>query len=160
MANGYDPQKAIAYARQWAVSRNPDYLDFHLLGGDCTNFVSQCLYAGCQVMNYTPVYGWYYRSASDRTASWSGVEYLERFLTANKGNGPYAEQVVQTNAEIGDVVQFALKGASFTHAALIVAIEADEIYVAAHTIDAWRRPLSSYGQPLRRFLHILGARNE
>ena len=27
-------------------SRNPAYLDFHGLGGDCTNFVSQCLYAG------------------------------------------------------------------------------------------------------------------
>ncbi len=160
MANGYDPKKAVAYAHQWALSRNPAYLDFHLLGGDCTNFVSQCLYAGCKAMNFTPVYGWYYRSASDRTSSWVGVEYLYRFLTSNKGNGPYAERVEWTNAEVGDVVHLALSGAPFTHAALIVAIENNEIYVAAHTNDAWRRPLSSYGQPVRRFLHILGAKNE
>lgn len=160
MANGYEPQSAVAYAREWATSRNPAYLDFHLLGGDCTNFVSQCLYAGCGVMNETPVYGWYYRSASDRAAAWTGVEYLYRFLTANQGRGPYAAQVGREEAQVGDVVQLALAGAPFTHAALIVAIESDEVYVAAHTTDAWRRPLSSYGQPVRRFLHILGARKE
>ena len=69
----YNRSDAVKYALKWAFSRNPDYLDFHGLGGDCTNFVSQCIYAGCQVMNYTPVYGWYYLSSSDRTASWTGV---------------------------------------------------------------------------------------
>ena len=43
--------------RRWALLRNPAYLDFHGLGGDCTTFVSQCLYAGAGVMNRTPVYG-------------------------------------------------------------------------------------------------------
>ena len=51
MRNGYDEAAAVAYARRWALLRNPAYLDFHGLGGDCTNFVSQCLYSGAGVMN-------------------------------------------------------------------------------------------------------------
>ena len=41
MRNGYDEAAAVAYARRWALLRNPAYLDFHGLGGDCTNFVRQ-----------------------------------------------------------------------------------------------------------------------
>ena len=53
----YNRAAAVAYAEKWAFSRNPEYYDFHGIGGDCTNFVSQCIYAGCGVMNYTPEYG-------------------------------------------------------------------------------------------------------
>jgi len=72
----YDRESAVAYAKRWALSRNPQYFDFTEIGGDCTNFVSQCIYAGAKVMNFTPIFGWFYRSASDRTASWTGVEFL------------------------------------------------------------------------------------
>ena len=71
----YNRAAAVAYARRWAMGRNPAYFDFERLGGDCTNFASQCLFAGAGIMNYTPVTGWFYRSASDRTAAWTGVEY-------------------------------------------------------------------------------------
>ncbi|HOA41990.1 MAG TPA: amidase domain-containing protein, partial [Bacillota bacterium] len=42
----YNRNKAIEYAERWAFDRNPRYLDFEKLGGDCTNYVSQCIYAG------------------------------------------------------------------------------------------------------------------
>lgn len=48
----YDRPQAVAYARKWAFGRNSQYYDFSGLGGDCTNFVSQCLYAGSKVMNF------------------------------------------------------------------------------------------------------------
>ena len=57
----------------------------------------------------------------------------------------------------GDVVQLGDAG-GYTHAALIVDVRQGECYVAAHTLDSWMRPLSSYRQPARRFLHILGVR--
>ena len=60
----YDRAAAVAYARRWALGRNPDYYSFSGIGGDCTSFVSQCIYAGAGVMNFTPVFGWYYISAS------------------------------------------------------------------------------------------------
>lgn len=158
MGTGYDRAKAVAYAQKWALKRNPAYLDFHGLGGDCTNFVSQCLYAGCGTMNDTPVYGWYYINGNRRTPSWTGVSYLYNFLTQNKGAGPFARETERGEMQPGDVVQLALKDAPFTHAVLVVDVQDGEIYVAAHTIDAWMRPLSSYRQPKRRFLHVEGAR--
>lgn len=36
----YDRPAALAYARKWALGRNPAFLDFENLGGDCTNFIS------------------------------------------------------------------------------------------------------------------------
>ncbi|MFR1837392.1 MAG: amidase domain-containing protein, partial [Turicibacter sanguinis] len=42
----YNRQKAIDYARKWALGRNPLYHDYENYGGDCTNFISQCLHAG------------------------------------------------------------------------------------------------------------------
>ena len=42
----YNPTAAVNYARTWAYSRNPKYFDYSNMGGDCANFVSQCLIAG------------------------------------------------------------------------------------------------------------------
>ena len=72
----YNRQAAYDYAKKWALGRNPAFYDFSAIGGDCTNFASQCIYAGAGVMNYTPTFGWFYRSANDRTPSWTGVEFL------------------------------------------------------------------------------------
>ncbi|NLG26119.1 MAG: amidase, partial [Clostridiales bacterium] len=86
----YNRRAAVDYARTWAFKRNPRFMDFTNLGGDCTNFASQCLYAGSGVMNYTPDTGWYYISPTRRAPAWSGVVFLGRFLTENKGRGPFA----------------------------------------------------------------------
>ena len=56
----YNRKAAVAYAHHWACSRNPRFYDYENIGGDCTNFASQCLYAGTDIMNFTPVFGWYY----------------------------------------------------------------------------------------------------
>ena len=50
----YRREPALRYAARWAMGRNPAYYDFTDLGGDCTNFVSQCLFAGGCRMNFTP----------------------------------------------------------------------------------------------------------
>ena len=152
----YDRAAAVAYARRWALSRNPAYYDFENLGGDCTNFASQCLYAGAKTMNFTPVLGWYYRSASDRTASWTGVEYLYQFLVNNSSVGPYAHEVTAREAQPGDIVQLGRNG-DFYHSPFITAV-VPAILVAAHTFDARDRPLDSYNYGAARFLHIDGVR--
>ena len=51
----YDRQKVIEYAKKWAFSRNPRYYNFDSVGGDCTSFVSQCIFVGANVMNYTKI---------------------------------------------------------------------------------------------------------
>lgn len=77
----YDRAAAVRYAHIWAYGRNPRYYDYESIGGDCTNFASQCIYAGAGVMNDTPTFGWYYINANDKAPAWTGVEYLYNFLT-------------------------------------------------------------------------------
>ena len=151
----YNRNLAVAYAKKWALSRNPAYYDFENLGGDCTNFASQCIYAGAKVMNYTSVTGWYYRSSYDRSASWTGVNYLYRFLTTNKSVGPYAHIVSSSEVLPGDIVQLGNEYNEFYHSPVITAIT-PTILVAAHTYDALDRPLDSYIFHAARFLHIDG----
>ena len=153
----YNRDAAVAYARRWALDRNPKYYNFEKIGGDCTNFASQCIYAGAQAMNFTPVLGWYYRSSHDRTASWTGVKYLYNFLINNQGGGPYACIVPQSQAEPGDIVQFGTESGIFYHSPVITAVM-PTILVAAHTYDVLDIPLSSYAYETVRFIHIEGVR--
>ena len=153
----YDRSAAVTYARRWALGRNPAYYDFQELGGDCTNFASQCIFAGAGVMNYTPVTGWFYRSASDRAAAWTGVEYLYAFLVNNRSVGPYARVVSALEAQPGDVVQLGTRTGRFYHTPVITAVT-PQLLVAAHTFDALDRPLASYSYAAARFLHIEGVR--
>ena len=153
----YNRQAAVKYAHRWALSRNPRYYDFEKLGGDCTSFASQSIFAGAGVMNYTPVMGWYYRSASDRTPSWSGVEYLHNFLVNNRSVGPYGHIVQERDARPGDIVQLRRYDSGFYHSPVITATE-PEILVAAHSFDVIDRPLSDYDYDIARFISIDGVR--
>lgn len=154
---GYNRDKTLRYASQWAMGRNPRYLDFEHFGGDCTNFASQCIYAGSGVMNYTPVMGWYYNSSYDRSPSWTGVQYLYDFLTKNKSVGPYAGETSPSGVQAGDIVQLG-NGNGFYHSPVIVGLEGGRIYVAAHSFDAYMRPLDTYIYEKARYLHIRGVR--
>ena len=159
----YDRQRAVEYARRWALDRNPLFTDFTGRGGNCTNFVSQCLLAGCSVMDLTPTFGWYYRSLDDRAPAWSGVEQLYDFLT---GSGDFSGQLLEgpfgavatsrAQVEIGDVVQLANSSGDFYHTLIISALEGNEIFVCANSDNALDRPLSSYPYASLRILHIMG----
>ena len=154
----YNRKGAIDYAQEWALKRNPKYFNFDNFGGDCTSFASQCIYAGCNVMNYTPTLGWYYNSSSDRTASWTGVEYLYNFLINNKERGPFAKEVNKDEIEIGDIIQLGDANYHFYHSPVVVKRESNNIFVAAHSDDAYMRNLLSYKFDNIRYIHILGFR--
>lgn len=154
----YRRYEAVAYAERWALGRNPAYYDFSKLGGDCTNFASQCIYAGCGVMNYTPVTGWYYIGVNDRAPAWTGAEELFAFLTANKSVGPFGRVTDSLGVRAGDIVQLGRPDGTFYHTPVIVRVEGEAIYVAAHSEDALFRPLSTYSYSKLRFVHIEGAR--
>ncbi|MCI8368354.1 MAG: amidase domain-containing protein [Clostridia bacterium] len=156
----YNRRAAVAYARRWAFARNPKYYNFDKLGGDCTNFASQCIYAGAGVMNYTPVYGWFYITANNRTASWTGVEYLYNFLVGNKdGAGPFAEEVDASQIRIGDIIQLGRANGDFYHSPVVVGFRGGQPLIAAHTYDAYNRPINSYTYERIRYIHILGVRS-
>ncbi len=153
----YNRADAVSYARRWAFGRNPDYYIFDTLGGDCTNFVSQCIFAGAGQMNYTPDFGWYYISVTDRAAAWTGVTFLYNFLTTNEGLGPFAAEVNENEIRTGDIIQLGRNDGSFYHS-LIVTAKIPQILVSAHSNDALDRPLDTYVYDRARFLHIQGVR--
>ena len=161
----YDREKALLYARRWAMSRNPLFYNFTGVGGDCTNFVSQAVLAGSCVMNFTPDFGWYYISEQDRAPAFTGVEYFWDFFTGapdfaavNGGVGPFGREVQREQVALGDVVQLGRADGDYYHTLLITGISGQEIFVSAHSNDVYNRPLSSYTAPLQRFLHIEGVR--
>ena len=152
----YNRAAAVDYALKWALGRNPRYLDFEDLGGDCTNFISQCIYAGNGIMNYTPIFGWYYRSLQDRTASWTGVEYLYNFLVQNREAGPFAEETKLNRLELGDVVQLGRATGDFYHSGLVCGFRYGIPLIAAHSYNVFGKPLYLYSFDTVRYLHILG----
>lgn len=173
MIVGYNRGQALLYAQKWAYARNPKYYDFSKLGGDCTNFASQCLFAGCGVMNDTAEVGWFYYSLTRRAAAWTGVEFFYRFLIGNNGipslvngqppligngAGPFAIEVPLEGLEVGDFVQMGKATGDFYHTAVVVDFRGAEPFIAAHSNDAYNRPLFSYSFDQLRCLHIVGAR--
>lgn len=152
----------MAYANQWAYRRNPKFYDFEEIGGDCTNFASQCLLAGTGVMNFTETYGWYYLDLNHRAPAWTGVEYLYDFLTTNKGVGPYGRVVGIEEVEPGDICQLWMDQSRFQHTPVITKVGSpptlSNIQVAAHSYDVNCRPLDSYNFRELRFIHIEGYR--
>lgn len=158
----YNRALAIDYAQKWAYLRNPKYYDFDQLGGDCTNFISQCIYAGSKVMNYNKNNGWYYLNGNNKSPSWTGVEFLYQFLTNNKGNGPYGKEILQNQIELGDIIQLSFDGIKFGHTLIVVEIEDNKrtsgIKIASHTFDSFGKKVSEYNYKKIRFVHIEGVR--
>lgn len=158
----YDRAAAIAYAHRWAYARNPAYFNYDELGGDCTNFASQCLYEGTGIMNFTPTFGWYYIDANRKAPAWTGVPYFYNFMTRDEiSPGPFAVQTDINGVLPGDFVQLQFHPGEFGHTPIIVAqgrpATLENTLVAAHSDDADWRPLSTYTIQDIRFLHILGA---
>ncbi|MBE6615921.1 MAG: amidase [Ruminococcaceae bacterium] len=154
----YDRSQAVQYALRWALDRNPLFANFTGIGGDCTNFVSQCIYAGGCVMNYTPTFGWYYTSVSDRAPAWTGVEYFYNFMTGNDGVGPFASEVSAGGLLPGDVIQLGDETGDFYHTLIVTGFSPDGYLISAHSDDALNRPLNTYTYAAVRFLHIEGVR--
>lgn len=154
----YNREAVVEYAKKWALARNPRYYNFDNVGGDCTSFASQCIYAGSKIMNYQKDIGWYYINGNNKSPSWSGVEYLYQFLMNNKGIGPQAIKTTQNKIQIGDLAQLSFDGDKFAHTLVIVKIEnrftRQGIKIASHTEDSLERPISEYKFENIRWIHI------
>lgn len=161
----YDRLAAVRYAHRWAYGRNPAFYDYEKIGGDCTNFASQCVYAGSGIMNYTKDLGWYYIDANNKAPAWTGVEYFYQFMTRKEATaGPVAQESSISQMEPGDVIQLSFDGERWNHSPVVVqvlrqgAVQPSDVLIAAHSYDADNRPLSTYDYRAIRFLHFVGVR--
>lgn len=154
----YLRENALLYAKRFALSQNPIFGNFAGIGGNCTNFVSQCIYAGSCKMNYKANFGWYYISMEERAPSWTGVEFFYNFITTNTDVGPFGRDASADEVEVGDVIQLAKADEGYYHTLFIVGFEGDDPLVAAQTDNVYSRPLSTYTFDYLRYIKILGVR--
>lgn len=167
MMKKYDRDLAVKYAKRWALKKNPKYANYENYGGDCTNYVSQCMVAGNIPMdtigkNITQKWHWY--SDNKRTPSWSSARYLYEYLMANNNyetanHGVYAKTIRYEELDLGDIV-FLYDNEGIYHSMIITKIEnlnnRIEYYISQHTMDLIDYPLSLKIEGKRIYVKIVG----
>lgn len=174
--NRYNAEKAITYSYKWVgktdIIRNPYYSDYSIYGGNCQNYVSQCLLAGGIPMdiegNYEQQWKWYsdysnhYQSAWGRVPSWAGTEYFHDYCKTNTGSGLVAKSTKYIYAaNPGDVIQYVADDWA-RHSVIVSKIIYDEdgniveILVNSNTTDHVDYPLTAYGYTNIRLILIQG----
>ncbi|MBO8173358.1 MAG: amidase domain-containing protein [Bacillaceae bacterium] len=163
----YNRAKAVQYADKWWNSHNPEFLAFEV---DCTNYVSQCLYAGGIPMHDTGnrSTGWWYRYPGQDKAlwsfSWAVAHSLRWYLASQPANGIRAEEVASADQLMaGDIICYDFDGdGHWQHNTIVVAKDGNGMpLVNAHTANARHRYWDyhdSYAWTDRiryKFFHIL-----
>lgn len=161
----YRREDAVLYADRWWDSFNPEFSAFEV---DCTNYISQCLFAGGAPINYTGTResGWWYKGyVGGREAwsySWSVANALERFLT-NSDSGLRADLVSKPEQlQLGDVIIYDWDGnGAYQHSTIVTAFDAGGMpLVNAHTVPSkhrfwdYRDSYAWTGNTVYRFFHI------
>lgn len=156
MIKNYLRDKAFLYSQKYALSPNRNYYFFGGIGGDCTNFISQCVYAGCDEknMNYKQN-GWYYIDVNNRAPSWTSVNLFREFILLNKEKGPFGRLEEIQNLQVGDIIQLKKNGVFF-HTLFISEIDIDKILVCAHSDNSLNRNLNTYIFDEAIGIHIQG----
>jgi hypothetical protein len=140
----YNRMKAKQYADTWWNQGNPEFIEFDV---DCTNYVSQCLYAGGIPMNYTGnrASGWWYKGRihgqEQWSFSWSVSHSLQSHLSTSR-SGLRAELVESPKQlTIGDVIIYDWDGDSrYQHSTIVTEIDAAGYpLVNAHTSNSRHR---------------------
>jgi hypothetical protein len=123
---------ACTYAETFALKSNPNYKSFDNIGGDCTNFVSQILYAGG--VKQTKIWKPY-------TNSWIRSEDLYLYITTHKlGTAP-------TNGNLlfkGGLIQFYTPeiGRFFHNGFITYELPNNDYLYCCHSYNKLNYPLS------------------
>jgi hypothetical protein len=141
----YNRAAAVRYADQYWNSRNPNYLFFR--EDDCTNFISQCIYAGGIPMefSYNRNKGWWYQRAGgirDRWSySWTVANSLYLYLRGKRSKGLRTELVDSPyKLCLGDVICYSWTGEKWNHNTMVTAHDANGTpLVNAHSYNSLHR---------------------
>ncbi|MCZ8514149.1 amidase domain-containing protein [Paenibacillus filicis] len=162
----YNRERAAEYADRWWEQSNPAYIHFEV---NCSNYVSQCLFAGGAPMNYTGKRnsGWWYRGRvggqEHWSFSWAVADSLQFYLLTSRSGLRAVEVGSAGQLELGDVISYDWEGdGRFQHSTVVTAIDPNGMpLVNAHTVSSKHRYWSYTDSPAwtertrYRFLHIL-----
>lgn len=124
----YRRDLAAAYADRWWNEPNPAYENFEV---NCTNYVSQCIFAGHAPMNYTGERnsGWWYKGRSGGqelwSYSWAVSNALRIYLASPRSSGLRAVQVDSpAELQLGDVICYDWDGnGRYQHSTIVTAFD-------------------------------------
>lgn len=179
--HAYNREAAKKYALKYVLKPNKNYVNFESMGGNCTNFTSQCLKAGGIVQDKTGNYKWYYTSSSNRAPSWSKANDFRNYYRKNKGSktvkGLNANRCNFQATRLGDLAQIVILGEA-KHSIFISGAICDawvgsttselawkskyDVYICKNSIDKSSRkknvPMSSlYSISTSEYIHINGS---
>ncbi|NBD27586.1 hypothetical protein GT019_27245 [Paenibacillus sp. T1] len=141
----YRRDLAAAYADRWWNEANPAYENFEV---NCTNYISQCLFAGSAPMNYTGkrASGWWYRGFSggreNWSYSWAVANALQLYLSASHNSSLRATVVDSADQlALGDVIIYDWGGDNrYQHSTIVTAFDAAGMpLVNANTVPSRHR---------------------
>lgn len=119
----YSRYSARGYAYRYVYSPNPAYVNFESMGGNCTNFTSQCLAAGGIVFDLTGNYRWYYHNSNNRAPAWTHANYFGEYYRNNFGSsntkGLRAFPSDFSSMRLGDLVQLVDNSGTAYHTMII-----------------------------------------
>lgn len=133
LASTYSVSNAKGYAERWYNGRNPA---FPVYSNDCTNYVSQILFAGGMKMS-----GDWYAEMSYSGPAWRLVpEFYTYWSNLKSTTTSSNKSTIISNAKEGDIVQFKKDGATRWSHSMFVYEKADgTLYLSGHTDDYLKR---------------------
>lgn len=173
----YQPDAAVNYAKAWVdpektLRNTAQFGIYDDVGGNCNNYISQCLNAGGIPMD---IFGdeftqwkWYSdelnldETETGRSPAWAGVN--EFYLYARENSGYGLSAVVDDNVysgAVGDILQFGYDN-QWLHSVIITQVVKDkdgniiDYLINSNTTDRISYPASAYGYPQQRLIKILG----
>ncbi|RXZ81392.1 hypothetical protein EBB07_14785 [Paenibacillaceae bacterium] len=143
--NNYYRDRAAVYADLWWDKPNPEYEEFDV---NCTNYVSQCLFAGGAPMDYTGKResGWWYRGRDGGKEWWSYSWAVSNALQAQLRSGGWRGlQAVEVDSadklDLGDLIFYDWNGEGrFQHSTIVTAFDIQGMpLVNANTVSSRHR---------------------
>lgn len=171
--NPYNREDAVSYSYNYITKRNSEWFDYSDIGGNCQNYVSQCLYSGGIPADESgSIYNqWKHHDSAinetegvGRSYSWTTVGYFYDYIKSNVENGICA--LPDSNfylIEKGDVAEVGYDK-RWGHTVLItesvkINNEIVDYLVNSNTVNLENYPLLAYTYPDLRFIKILGWNN-
>ncbi|MDR0433749.1 MAG: amidase domain-containing protein [Gracilibacteraceae bacterium] len=160
--HAYNREAAKAYADAWVGQRNKQWTDYSSLGGNCQNYLSQCLLAGGAPMDTSGGAVWYWRADSRRAPSWTAVTYFLDYARRNTGPGLAAlADAPYYSGEIGDAILLGDES-GWRHIVVVTALVRDgegrviDYLVHSNTVEWKYFPVSAYPYTRQMLIHIAG----
>ena len=156
----YSGNRGASYANKYYSSANSYF--YTATGRDCTNFVSQCIWAGyggwntsmsnstmqSNITNNVRMTSTWFAGSGGGAPAWENVDELWNYVVGNTGTGPkavgynnggYYTDLLPIDIAVGDVLQRGSDGSDYSHSVYVVSVPGgsnpsySEIVIAQHS---------------------------